>query len=78
MSPTFTVDTAIEVPGIKLCESGSPVNTSPIVKGALLAVSPEVTVPTTTLPTVTIQYEPGPVVPVPTKRALMASFERPC
>jgi len=42
----FRVDTAISVPGIKMCAPGSAVSISPIVKGAVLAVSPEVTVPT--------------------------------
>ena len=62
----FAVDTATLLgPGIALCGTGSPVSISPIVKGALLAVSPEVTIPTTTLPTVVVQYKPGLVVPVP-------------
>ena len=42
MAASFGVDTAILVPGINLCGSGSPVDISPIVKGALLAVSPPV------------------------------------
>jgi len=46
MSASFKVDTAIQVPGIFLCRPGSAVDISPIVKGALLAVSPPVTAPT--------------------------------
>jgi hypothetical protein len=66
MTASFAVDTAARMgPGIALCGPGSLVDISPIVKGALLAVSPEVTIPTTTLPTVVLQYKPGPVVPVP-------------
>jgi hypothetical protein len=65
MSASFAVDTALLGPGILLCGPGSLVDVSPIVNGTLLAVSPEVTVPTTTLPTVVIQYERGPVAPVP-------------
>jgi hypothetical protein len=42
----FRVDTAIQVPGIIMCAPGSAVSVSPIVKGAVLSVSPEVTLPT--------------------------------
>jgi hypothetical protein len=62
---SFSVDVAVQVIGILLCNPPSAADISPIVKGAVLAVSPEFTVPTTTLPTVVIRYEPGPVVPVP-------------
>ena len=48
MAASFRVDTAIEVPGIMMCAPGNAVSISPIVKGAVLAVSPQVTVPTTT------------------------------
>ena len=44
----FRVGTAIQVPGIKMCAPGNAVSISPIVRGAVLAVSPQVTVPTTT------------------------------
>jgi hypothetical protein len=42
----FRVDTAIQVPGIIMRAPGSAVSVSPIVKGAVLSVSPEVTLPT--------------------------------
>jgi hypothetical protein len=44
----FRVGTAIQVPGIMMCAPGNAVSISPIVRGAVLAVSPQVTVPTTT------------------------------
>ncbi len=46
MSASFKVNTAIQVLGIFLCRPGSSVDISPIVKGALLAVSPPVTAAT--------------------------------
>jgi hypothetical protein len=42
MATSFMADTAILILGINLCGSRSPVDISPIVKGALLAVSPPV------------------------------------
>ena len=65
VAASFSVDVAVRVIGILFCNPPGAAYISPIVKGALLAVSPEFTVPTTTLPTVVLQYKPGPVVPVP-------------
>jgi photosystem II stability/assembly factor-like uncharacterized protein len=50
MAVSFTVDVAVQVIGILLCPPASAAYVSPIVKGAVLAVSPEVTVPTTCAP----------------------------